>query len=336
MHFPLLFIVIAPLLVGQAVGIPRPRDGSLQDPPAAQAAPPAHQGAWNALTAVLGGGGLVAGARSWYLHEQLKRQTQAKLDQHDSSLSRLHNDMHRLDSQARTDAQAAQRDLQKSMDQRMQGLHQRINSLESTRDDNRFAVGDDLHTAQRELGTRLEELKHSMGQGVHDLPQRIDGLASISDGGPRPPTSGAKPAIDVPQFFDEHKAMARVLHENPDIWSCAANWLEQRNAIRWFPDAMVQVRDWIDAVDACDSSRRFPQLRPTQTMSGWYVSLPARLPTPRRNPNLLSSLAQLPARLHTAAHRSMKTLANPRIGAKLWQTGKNLEREEVQAVRLGA
>ncbi|KAI9820497.1 MAG: hypothetical protein M1826_000896 [Phylliscum demangeonii] len=248
---------------------------------------------------------------------------------------------HRLQPRAHDDFQTGQRELgakvrqlQESMLQGMQDLHQRIEGLASTKGGNPSSANE-LQAAQRELRAHVHQLQDSMHQGMQDLHQRLDGLASASD---RPSTSEAEPPINRSYLEHEQHELEVVLYHHPTIWYCAISWLGARAAIVWEPEALVKVLDWIQAVDECDPDKRFPQLRPKLATPEKSIPLPVKMPprSSERNANMFSSFAHLPARLNTAAQRSVKTLANPRLGAKLWQTGKSLEREEVQAVRLGA
>ncbi|KAI9834435.1 MAG: hypothetical protein M1826_002589 [Phylliscum demangeonii] len=182
-----------------------------------------------------------------------------------------------------------------------------------------------FRVAQQKLG--VHELRRYTRQGMHDLHQRLDGSAGASDGHP---TSETEQPFNLAQLSVELRALDLVLRQNPELWLCATTWLEGRHAIR--EDGFVEVVDWNEAADQCDRDKRYRKLRLTHATLGRFMPLPEQPPL---NENRLASLTHVPAQLHSAVQRSMKTLAKSHLGAALWKTEKNLGREEVQAIRLG-
>ncbi|KAI9818009.1 MAG: hypothetical protein M1826_001442 [Phylliscum demangeonii] len=334
MHFRFQFhscqflLVAAPLLVGQAVGFPRPAQ---DDTSPRDAQPPKDAGAgWNPLSTVLGAAGLLVGGRAWHLH----RQAQAQLGQQRESLQTLRREMDSLRSQTHRDVDSAQRALDAQDRQAQAQLARHDASLRETLGRVLDLTQNNIHAARREAGISLHELKRSTRQSLYDLHRRIDG------------TSGA-PALDLSQLVVDTEVLTRVLREHPHLWHCAVSRLQQKHADRAADqrarylaqirsDERVEVLDWIDAVNHCDARHRFPDLRPTQATPGWLMPLP----DPQLSANTFASVARLPARLHTAAQRSMKALAKQQqLGATLLRTEKTLGRqaeEELQAaVRRG-
>ncbi|KAI9823396.1 MAG: hypothetical protein M1826_007752 [Phylliscum demangeonii] len=281
MHFQSLF-VLAPLLLGPALAIPRPQVTGPRD---TQAVPSNGLELLNAVPSVLGAGGLLAGGRAWYLNREAKK----GLALQNERLQTLEGEILRLRGHTR----------------------------------------DQLEIAQRQLGSSLAELEQSTQQDILHLHQRIDDLPRPSDG---QRTSGAENAPE--QEYNE-RVRDRILLDNPHIWRCMYKWIQDHPAIPG--PVFVEVVEWLNGADHCDPRRLFPGIRPKHPSSSvpMYMPVPLLPPPPPPNANQFSSLAHLPARLHTAAQRSLNALAKAHLGATLLKTEKTLGREEVQAVRLG-
>ncbi|KAI9824349.1 MAG: hypothetical protein M1826_007371 [Phylliscum demangeonii] len=135
MQFPIPFaFLLAPLLLGQAVALPSPLAQETTPPPRPR---PPHPGAWNALSATLGGAGLLAAVRSW----RLSWHAQAQLALRDQQIQTLQNQMLSLLGHTRNQLETGRRELgtsvhelRRSTRQGMRDLHQRIDGIASPRD----------------------------------------------------------------------------------------------------------------------------------------------------------------------------------------------------------